>query len=571
MNVLEISRGGLELAIVKLNKPLLFIGRSPTCDVVLRAQGIAPFHFLFEWIGEGSFDKTLDPATQNWSIFDVSRSKDVSGEGVLMGSEPVSFQSFIFRWIESKLEDVSDMGGAIKRSFVGQTPSTKASFAQKLVEYVQVRTDSGSIEEVLHLSSRVIQKTKKITDEFPEFKIALAMGKKDAVRILLEELRGAKIYKKGEYIELTNKSEVELSDIDLVQVSWRGRDFYLRWVDAINVPKIERKLIKDPLLLKLSIGGVLAFVLLLFLVWLQSLRPKTEEVPALRVATVELQKVVAPLAPPMAPPKEISENDNQIKEKKNFSNFQKKDKVKDVGASKFRPSAGNTRAGLNAPAQVKDFNAIGVLGALKKSGGAPSRVSPDLILNQGIVTESVSGQQGNIVLKNFPSGIVSSGGTKSGGGGTGGAGLMQAATTLKGKGEFSASSVGAIGRPGGSGSGGGELGKDIEFGKIDEGVFQVSGGLDRETVRRVIFSYRGQIRSCYERALVVSPRLGGRLVFRWDIAGGGNVIRADVKTSETSSSALDGCVLGVIEAMKFPQAPSGRGTTVIYPFVFQKK
>jgi hypothetical protein len=120
-----------------------------------------------------------------------------------------------------------------------------------------------------------------------------------------------------------------------------------------------------------------------------------------------------------------------------------------------------------------------------------------------------------------------------------------------------------------SGTGEG-LGKKAGMGELAAGDLSVDGGgLDRETVRRVISSSRGQIRTCYEKALVTQPKIEGRIVYFWNISPEGSVGGAEVRRDEPGSAVLAECVRNVIRAMNFPRAENGKPTRVQYPFVFQ--
>lgn len=56
MKAVKILLQNRELERFALDRPTVFIGRSPSCDVVLRVPGLRPLHFLLEWVGEGNFD-----------------------------------------------------------------------------------------------------------------------------------------------------------------------------------------------------------------------------------------------------------------------------------------------------------------------------------------------------------------------------------------------------------------------------------------------------------------------------------------------------------------------------------
>jgi pSer/pThr/pTyr-binding forkhead associated (FHA) protein len=121
MKLLTISRNQLEISRAHLRRPVLIIGRSPACDVVLRAPDVEPVHFLLEWIGSGDFD----PRSGAWSIVDITRSAHLSektspgeqdvkgdfGEGAVLSSEPVTINDFVFAIVEDRLESSEVIGG----------------------------------------------------------------------------------------------------------------------------------------------------------------------------------------------------------------------------------------------------------------------------------------------------------------------------------------------------------------------------------------------------------------------------------------------------------------------------
>jgi hypothetical protein len=288
MKLLKISRGGLELARAHLTRPLVTIGRSPTCDVVLRAAGVAPVHFLLEWVGAGTFD----PQKGSWSIFDVSTSEDSSGEGLMLSTDDVKFRDFTMGWVEDRLEATQDIGGSIRAAL-----EKKASGGGSVLELVSVRSDSGAIEEILHLSRSRLGKVWPVLEETPEFKIQWPKDDKAAaVRVILSEMPGASILKRGMKVDAGNGCELDRDDV--LQVSWKGRVFHLRFVGQAEIPKVERKLLQDPTLRIFFVIGLLLLLLLLGLYGL-SVQLKVEDntpKPPPRVARIEVKEVAPPSA-----------------------------------------------------------------------------------------------------------------------------------------------------------------------------------------------------------------------------------------------------------------------------------
>lgn len=585
MKVLTLSRSKLELGQSQLRKPLIVVGRSPTCDVVLRAPGIRPIHYLIEWIGSGKFD----PSKGTWSIVDVSANAE-AGEGEILGPDGILLGDIMFRVIDSKIESRDVIGGQIVEG-LGRGRVREP----EILEFVQVRTDSGAIEEVQHIALSNKPKIEPISHEFKTFKVEHPGVKTEhLLKVLADELPGATFLLSGKKID--PKGSIPLRPMDFLQVNWNGRDFYLRFVEEVDCPPIPRDFWGDPLLKRLAILG-LAFIIGLtsYIVYLNYFKEEEEKVPELpRVARIEI-----PATPPPPPPAPETPTVDASKETKTVTPKQAVEKKaqaenitpvpqKEAPAKAAAPKMVKApekapRAGLNTEAPTTDVNQVGLLGALNKTPKRGEGVKADQLLNQGLIKESATAQDNSkIVLRNPPAGVIGSGdgGSPQGRGNTN---LGAASTTLSGIKKGDPSSQGLIARKGGEsgfnmGSGSSGMGKGIGgsegsgIGGLEGSDFSVAGGgLDRETVRRVILSYRSQVRTCYERALISNPTLQGRVVYQWKITPVGSVVTAQVIRGTIESSNLKTCVLEVIQKMQFPKAPNGMPTTVIYPFIFQGK
>jgi outer membrane biosynthesis protein TonB len=572
----------------QLRKPLIVVGRSPTCDVVLRAPGIKPIHYIIEWIGSGVFD----PRKGNWSIVDVSSNAE-AGEGQILGPEGITLGDILFRVQDSKLESSEVIGGKIVEG-LGQRGIREA----EILEFVQVRTDSGAIEEVQHIPLSTKAKIEPVSREFKTFKVEHTGVKQEhLLNVLLDEMPGAELLLSGRRIDA--RTSLPLRPMDFLQVKWNHRDFYLRFVEEVDAPPIPRDFWGDPLLKRLTLGAI---GLVFLMVGSYVLAPKEEEKPEPelpRVARVEIPATPAP--PPPAPETPVVEAASTAE--KDRPQVQKKDEKKpakpevvvksnkaEAPAKAAAPKVVKApdkpvKAGLNtnAPAS-KDVNQVGLLAALNKSARKGEGVKADKLLNEGLIRESATSQDNSrVVLRNPPAGVIGSGDGGAPNGSNNKANLGQASTTLSGVKKADPNSNGLIARKGGEsgfnmGSSASGTGKSIGgqdgggIGGMDGSDFSVAGGgLDRETVRRIIASYRSQIRTCYERALIGTPNLHGRVVYQWRITPIGNVITAQVTKATAESSSLKTCVLEVIQKMQFPKAPNGLPTTVIYPFVFQGK
>jgi len=609
MKLLTISSHQLEIARTHLRKPFLTVGRSPSCDVLLRAPGVQAIHFLIEWIGSGDFD----PSQGMWSITDISASYTQgnndghdAGEGLVFSEHPVKLQGFTFTCIEDHLEDTASIGGRIAENL-----TTNRAKTSEILEVVQVRTDSGAIEEIKHFPIQNQRKRESLLPQVREFKVEWIKSKnlnrssgESFLRVLLQEMPGAQVYSRGQPLE--TKGSCELKHLDVLLIQWRGMDFYIRLVEAVNSPPIRTDLFGDPLLRRLMISvGVLG---IFFFVTFHIL-PKKQHVesnPPLRVARVEIAKSpqAAPTVTPTPTPTPLQASTPtpqppppqpaprlHAPAKTSAPKAHLPPKTSGAPAApRFLPKNRiSNQKGINSPAPISDVNSVGVLGALKKVGPKGPGIQANEIINNGIVTEAVAGAEtSKIVLKNPPSGTFAGTAKKEFQGSPQGdeeSNLGSASTTLSGVKKYDPRSMGAIASQEGTSG----LKIDTGFGNQkgnqkttstpsdgsevgDGGDFTVEGGgLDRDTVRNVISSYRGQIRTCYERALLTRNNLEGRIVYEWRIGTDGHVVTTQVIRSTIHSPNLASCVQDVIKQMTFPKASNNRPTRVIYPFVFQGK
>jgi hypothetical protein len=559
MKLLTLSLNRLELARFQLRKPLIVVGRAPTCDVVLRAPTIKPVHFIIEWIGSGKFN----PKAGQWSIADVSEHAD-AGEGLVLGAETLKLSDVSFVLVDSNLESSEVIGGKIVDSLSEATSATP-----ELLEFVQVRNDSGAVEEVRHIALPKKSKTESISKEFKSFKIERPkLSTNHLLNIVLDEMPGAELFLSGR--KLSPATKVPLGANDFLQVKWRGRDFYLRFVDVVHSPPIPQDFWGDSLNKYLTLGFA-AVLLAFFLLRSDPANRAPEVVPPVRVARIELPAVPAPVEKPPVP---VETKANPAPHSAIEAPTKKADAAKVIS----QPNA-KAKAGINNHSTVSNVNTIGILGALNKNAKRGGGVRADKVINNGIIHNAVTGaEDSQVIVANPPSGVL---GKKNSGDPHGGTrdNLVSASTTLTGTKTVSPNSASLIARSGGTGNaklGGGDgegtsINSNGDSNRIGESAndFSVDGGLDRDTVRRIIQSYRSQVRACYDRALVSSPNLHGRVVYRWKILSDGGVDDTSIQKATLDSANLKSCVLEVIQRMQFPKSTRGLSTTVIYPFVFQ--
>ncbi len=147
-----------------------------------------------------------------------------------------------------------------------------------------------------------------------------------------------------------------------------------------------------------------------------------------------------------------------------------------------------------------------------------------------------------------------------------------------GLGGFGAQTVG-IGAMRGMGNGeGGGIGAfasgGVGHGKVGGAVIsapsrkaEVRGQLDRELIAKVINEHMGEIRGCYERALLKEAGLAGKLVLEWTIEPTGIVSDIRVKNVTLRGPEVPNCIIGSLRGWAFPK-PKGGKVVVSYPFLF---
>ncbi|MCA9546681.1 MAG: TonB family protein, partial [Myxococcales bacterium] len=95
-----------------------------------------------------------------------------------------------------------------------------------------------------------------------------------------------------------------------------------------------------------------------------------------------------------------------------------------------------------------------------------------------------------------------------------------------------------------------------------------SCSLSKGQVRTAVDQHQGKVVGCYERALLKSAALSGKLTVEWRITPQGEVRSAKVKSSTLGDAAVAECVLGVIRSTRFPAPPDGGECVIAYPFIF---
>ena len=93
-----------------------------------------------------------------------------------------------------------------------------------------------------------------------------------------------------------------------------------------------------------------------------------------------------------------------------------------------------------------------------------------------------------------------------------------------------------------------------------------NGALDKAIIRRYVKRNIQKIMYCYEKELLVKPKLAGTVMVEFFIQPSGSV-------AQSTGTGVDGevarCVARVIKAIEFPKPKGGGGVQVNYPFTFR--
>ena len=213
-----------------------------------------------------------------------------------------------------------------------------------------------------------------------------------------------------------------------------------------------------------------------------------------------------------------------------------------------------------APEPVVDAADAGVLGVIRRSAAVSSIFARDSAFGRD--AEDVLGSLvGDTIGQAFGRDGLGPVGTGSGGGDTGARTLDSA----PGLGTFGAAGGHDEWRRGSVGS----LGPHhtVAPGIWLDGHAQVRGSLDREIVRRIIRRHINEVRFCYEQALSIQAKLGGRILVKFMIASNGQVLSSVVESSTLGNARVEGCTAQAVRRWEFPRPEGGGLVMVTYPFV----
>ncbi len=274
---------------------------------------------------------------------------------------------------------------------------------------------------------------------------------------------------------------------------------------------------------------------------------------------VEKQAVVQTQTEPKKAEKKSGGETAQIAPKKTTV---KKPELTSVAKPKItKPGASIEPGAVKKPAPPKpevDVKSVGIFG----SGGVRENIGGSDSSFAGLreVTKGASAAAGE---SDRPGSGLNAPRTKEGAGGQGIAPIGRADVKI------STPGVGSGGR--------GQIGSGLEKGSasidISAEVESLSGGMDREAIRRVIREHLSEFKNCYEIQLNKNQNLAGKLVLKWEIGDGGIVGKVEaVNRGDTiREKRVTKCCMDVIKGLRFPNPPPNMVGVVQYPFVFSSQ
>ena len=211
-------------------------------------------------------------------------------------------------------------------------------------------------------------------------------------------------------------------------------------------------------------------------------------------------------------------------------------------------------------AKVSNLGLLGTIKQSKQSGALKMLLSdtPDATM-----TTAMAGLKSTELVVGKGSGGMSTRGEGPGGGGTGKGQLYGVGNLAIGG--------GGHGKPGGGGGTGGGLGghqgKELKV-AVQTGTPDLSGGLSREQILKVVMSHAAAIQFCYEKELQRFPHLSGKVMLAWKVNLDGRVETVKVDSSTLGNASAESCMARQVKNWQFPK-PNGVVALVTFPFFFK--
>jgi len=590
MKALVIELNGREIERFILDRPSLFLGRSPSCDVVLRVKGLNPLHYLIEWVGEGEFN----PNRGFWTLIDLSteRKDQARGEGIILSNAKTRVGKFTFSftddaWIEKEIQK-GRLKGQVDKALTTDV-SVTGGMGGYCLEVVSIRNDSDRVEDVTHTAFFTPRSSRWL------FKAPYPVKFQwhENTRASLEFLPSSEkwdIKNRDEFLHegpFSKVERVEITPRDVVVARSSEKQYYMRLVPKIRIQAHWKRDPFDPVLLALIAVLILTISLSRFV----------KSIP-IKEAVKEPPRIVKVELPPPPPPPPVPEPEPPPEPKPEPPAAKIVDQPKPtpaptpvVSAEPPKPKpkpepapspAATVTAKPGLPKEAPPNKASkpglpGVLGVLRKGTGGAKPLKADTLVADRPASELDTPTGVVAVARSNPGALV---GSKNSGSPKG-VDLNTVGTSLKGGYVTTPGSGGIEGKDSGTlGSGALAGAKSSDTGKGGMGASsgftnqtEVEGGLDADAVRRAIREYSQQFRACYEKYLTSSQKKEqtGRVSLVWMIRPDGRVVNNSVASSSFGDKNLGLCIRAVVDKIVFPKAANGEPTRVRYPFIFQGK
>ncbi len=585
----------------RVNSPLVLVGRSPLCDMVIRTPGINSVHFILEWIGTGEFNINTC-SDDEWVITLVSHqdapaekklNKTATGEGFIFYQQPIRVEDYTFQWQEDRLVEadlsrkiISQQVSDLRES--GGVKVDSSAVISTVLEVICLSQEVDSVNEIFHYNLN--SKNYKVDESLSAFQINVqTKSQKKIVNFQLPTDSVAHVIRQGQMLNKIDDRKISIEQSDLLHVEWDSVAYYFRIVPRVAVPIARKSIFSDPFYVITSFCLLIGAIGFYFM--LKNIRnQKPVVLPPPRIAEVQVLEVAKP--PPIEPeekvlakpnPEEKPPEEKEQAEKLKKNNNKEKDKTEKpvelipnqmpgmkTSNAKNNPVTQSDKGGLKTKTESSKANTVGFLSAFKTNKKL-GLVKADQIVNNGAINHTVSGDKAEVLLDQSAQGMVNKYVRKDG------ENLAAASTGVNLNDKVGMNSLSGkeqnVLKDGfnvtfGEDGGGGGLGSAVPDASIETSV---EGGLDKVSVKSAISGYKNEIRTCYERALRMKSSIGGRVSYKFLISNQGDTQWVQILKNDVDSSTLVACVQGVIKLIKFPKAKNGQSTIVIYPFQFTKK
>ncbi len=338
---------------------------------------------------------------------------------------------------------------------------------------------------------------------------------------------------------------------------------FIRFVNPPSLPPPRFKFRLDPLDLKIFGGSFFGTVLVIVLMGLLGGRKEAVASADLdRFAKVDIkdlqmekkeEEIEVPLDQLPEPEKKEEEKVEEKKEEEKPKEKPKKQKPKrNRKRSKKKGGGGGEKASGGG---VGMMAALGNLNQKKSSQNIVAAVT-------NLDAVRVPGGRSRYKVSGLVTKLPSSSVVTSRGRGVGVKGGIELLRGGKGRGGRAGIGPGALG--------GGMTGRRKVGGvvfKAPKRKMRVRGTLSREAIAKVVRKHLRQIQYCYEKNLLLNPKLAGKLMMEWTISTSGSVSVVKTKINSMATPAVAMCVSANIKKWKFPK-PKGGIVVVSYPFIF---